>query len=523
MSWDLSHLGAKYPWLQVNASTLEEFRAPFDWSKRSASRDEVDNNTAQKPPGRRRHKPPHRGSSPSHATARQVLVINTRDHLTDAVGLLQRYNSPPPKPTKASVLLSQTSNLAIPLLAHDMKDHDETPRLMSPANSQSSTHATKQSKFDVLPSTCTTTTTSKHQLAKALMYPAPKLKPPMHKQKQQNSHHIRDVAPMQPYATVPASSMPSPAITSKHSSGHSKSAALLAKQSQDLERALTQAKADELALFKSLGDTIDAQRATIPLQFLFERNMSAYCIQKGVETILHVFSTLQAKYVCQGFTKWHQVTTAHRKQQIHAATRQRVQAKAIALLNRVAGDCLMGNTKRALYRWHRTVKRMVADERDAAATAIQKHTKRRRDSRIVQRMREERVAMDAQNVTRILQLLALEANGRKNLWTIREHAGKIRERRAYEARTREEAAVRIQSAYRGHRGRVMVQRLRRIVADAVAAAEAIKHAALLRLRNNSTLIQSIIRMFLVRLRLYNKRMQDAIRADNALTIQVDIL
>ncbi|RHY01861.1 hypothetical protein DYB36_005482 [Aphanomyces astaci] len=200
----------------------------------------------------------------------------------------------------------------------------------------------------------------------------------------------------------------------------------------------------------------------------------------------------------------------------------------------------MGNTKRALYRysrrsvqpgsdgdrlfrWHRTVKRMVADERDAAATAIQKHTKRRRDSRIVQRMREERVAMDAQNVARILQLLALEANGRKNLWTIREHAGKIRERRAYEARTREEAAVRIQSAYRGHRGRVMVQRLRQIVADAVAAAEAIKHAALLRLRNNSTLIQSIIRMFLVRLRLYNKRMQDAIRADNALTIQVDIL
>ncbi|KAF0757435.1 hypothetical protein AaE_004265 [Aphanomyces astaci] len=507
MSWDLSHLGAKYPWLQVNAATLEEFRAPFDWSKRSASRDEVDNNTAQKPPGRRRHKPPHHGSSPSHATARQVLVINTRDHLTDAVGLLQRYDSPPPKPTKASVLLSQTSNLTIPLLLHDMKDHDASPLLTSPANSQSSTtRATKQSKFDVLPSTYTTTT-SKHQLAKALMYPAPKLKPPMHKQKQQNSHHIRDVAPMQPYATVPASSMPTPAITSKHSSGHSKSAALLAKQSQDLERALTQAKADELALFKSLGDTIDAQRATIPLQFLFERNMSAYCIQKGVETILHVFSTLQV------------ILTAHRKQQIHAATRQRVQAKAIALLNRVAGDCLMGNTKRALYRWHRTVKRMVADERDAAATAIQKHTKRRRDSRIVQRMREERVAMDAQNVARILQLLALEANGRKNLWTIREHAGKIRERRAYEARTREEAAVRIQSAYRGHRGRVMVQRLRQIVADAVAAAEAIKHAALLRLRNNSTLIQSIIRMFLVRLRLYNKRMQDAIRADNALTIQ----
>ncbi|RHZ02687.1 hypothetical protein DYB37_010595 [Aphanomyces astaci] len=235
----------------------------------------------------------------------------------------------------------------------------------------------------------------------------------MHKQKQQNSHHIRDVAPMQPYAAVPASSMPTPAITSKHSSGHSKSAALLAKQSQDLERALTQAKADELALFKSLGDTIDAQRATIPLQFLFERNMSAYCIQKGVETILHVFSTLQ--------------------------------------------------------------------------------------------------------------LLALEANGRENLWTIREHAEKIRERRAYEARTREEAAVRIHIAYRGHRSRVIVERLQRVVADAVAAAVAIKHAALLRLRNNSTLIQSIIRMFLVRLRLYNKRMQDAIRADNALTIQVDIL
>lgn len=29
--WDLTHLSAKYPWLRVDAETIEEFRSPFQW------------------------------------------------------------------------------------------------------------------------------------------------------------------------------------------------------------------------------------------------------------------------------------------------------------------------------------------------------------------------------------------------------------------------------------------------------------------------------------------------------------
>lgn len=29
--WDLTHLSAKYPWLRVDADTIEEFRSPFQW------------------------------------------------------------------------------------------------------------------------------------------------------------------------------------------------------------------------------------------------------------------------------------------------------------------------------------------------------------------------------------------------------------------------------------------------------------------------------------------------------------
>lgn len=29
--WDLTHLSAKYPWLRVDAATIEEFRSPFHW------------------------------------------------------------------------------------------------------------------------------------------------------------------------------------------------------------------------------------------------------------------------------------------------------------------------------------------------------------------------------------------------------------------------------------------------------------------------------------------------------------
>lgn len=30
-SWDVTHLSTKYPWLRVDAETIEEFRSPFQW------------------------------------------------------------------------------------------------------------------------------------------------------------------------------------------------------------------------------------------------------------------------------------------------------------------------------------------------------------------------------------------------------------------------------------------------------------------------------------------------------------
>ncbi|KAI9983042.1 hypothetical protein PInf_006959 [Phytophthora infestans] len=29
--WDVTYLGAKYPWLRVDQQALEEFRSPFQW------------------------------------------------------------------------------------------------------------------------------------------------------------------------------------------------------------------------------------------------------------------------------------------------------------------------------------------------------------------------------------------------------------------------------------------------------------------------------------------------------------
>ncbi|ETV92162.1 hypothetical protein H310_13411 [Aphanomyces invadans] len=534
MSWDLSHLGAKYPWLQVNASTLEEFRAPFDWSKKATPgcREEDDKSTKKSsPPSRHRRHKPHHKAMPSHTTARQVLLMNTRDHLTDAV-VLQRYE-------QSSVQLRQTKSMVNVLEPREPTSPSSTKHEVEApppplATLRVGTQVTtvpctlQRTKGPTASLFIASTTCHKAAPTPSHVHPRTFASPPSHHSAAQTSTKKRSMHKDHPAATHPGGLLQPYAAPSAqsfqpsqyhHRSDNTNSAAMLAKQSQDLHDALAKVKSDELALLKSVDETIEAQRATIPLQFLFERNMSAYCIEKGVETILHVFSTLQAKYLCQGFTRWHQVTTALRKAEIRRATEQRVRANAIALFNRVAGDCLMGNTKRALHRWHRAVQRMVADERNAAATTIQKHVKRRRDARFVQQLREERAASDARNAARILQLLALEASGRKQLWIIREHAGRIRERRAYEAKMREEAALSIQRTYRGFRGRVHVQNLRRLVADAFAVAEAIKQAALQSLRKNSTFIQSIVRMFLVRLRLHNQRMLDAIRSDNALTIQ----
>ncbi|CAK4092094.1 unnamed protein product [Aphanomyces euteiches] len=306
----------------------------------------------------------------------------------------------------------------------------------------------------------------------------------------------------------------------KSSVQHTPKISQLNVQVEQLAKELSYAKADEEATKRALDMEIEAQRAKLPLQFLFEHNLSEYSMEKGVQSIIHVLSQLQSKLLFDGFERWKHHTDIMRQAEIHEQMSRRIRERAILLLNRVASDCLSGNIHQAFSRWVHAVKQSIAQERRRAAIMIQKHVRRRRAVERVRCRRAEKVAQDAREAKQRSIVLAFEMSGRQHSWAIREHAVKIRARRAQIAAKRQESAINIQRTFRGYCARCFVSNLllQKQIEEARIAAELEAYRRLL--ESNCILLQSVVRMFLTRLRLFNQRMSNKIASDSALTIQI---
>ncbi|KAG9398364.1 hypothetical protein AC1031_014702 [Aphanomyces cochlioides] len=417
MSWDLRRdLSTKYPWLQVNASTLEEFRAPFEWTKQS--RDEDERKKRMKNAGRK---------------VLGMNVVEQQQH-HEIVQIIRKEPSLKQTPTAKPTGVIQEKPFK--------------PILQAP---QISVKKTRDKKSSV-----------------------------QHKPK----------------------------------------ISLLNVQVEQLAKELSYAKADEEATKRALDMEIEAQRAKLPLQFLFEHNLSEYSMEKGVQSIIHVLSQLQSKLLFDGFERWKHHTNTMRQAEIHEQMSRRIRERAILLLNRIASDCLSGNIHRAFRRWVHAVKQSIAEERRRAAIMIQKHVRRRRAVERVRCRRAEKVAQDSRDAKQRSIILAFEMSGRQHSWAIREHAVKIRARRAQIAAKRQESAINIQRTFRGYCARCFVSNLllQKQIEEARIAAELEAYRRLL--ESNCILLQSVVRMFLTRLRLFNQRMSNKIASDSALTIQI---
>ncbi|OQR93414.1 hypothetical protein ACHHYP_02546 [Achlya hypogyna] len=286
-----------------------------------------------------------------------------------------------------------------------------------------------------------------------------------------------------------------------------------------LEVALHVAQDDESALRERLEKEVEAQRATLPLTFLFERNMTEYCKEKGIETIVSVFAKLQNKWLFEGLRRW-KLHTAGRR---HAETQQKVQAqmqaRALQMFNRVAGGCLLGNIRTAFQRWTTATRALVTAERHSAAIRIQVHVKRRRDMALLGRLKAAREAQRARDAALLQELLSLEALGYAQLWQIRRQVDMIKERQELEAQLRTRSATAIQSRYRGYRGRCYARVFRRQRQEDALRRAAEERAYFARIHAAAIVLQREVRRYLAKLALYDRRMQARIRHDNALMIQ----
>ncbi|CAK4897737.1 unnamed protein product [Aphanomyces euteiches] len=151
----------------------------------------------------------------------------------------------------------------------------------------------------------------------------------------------------------------------KSSVQHTPKISQLNVQVEQLAKELSYAKADEEATKRALDMEIEAQRAKLPLQFLFEHNLSEYSMEKGVQSIIHVLSQLQSKLLFDGFERWKH-RTAERdaflaRQRMIAELEQRRENCAVIMQRLIRG-----------FLARRVVKQMRMERRlDLAARRVQ--------------------------------------------------------------------------------------------------------------------------------------------------------
>ncbi|TMW62160.1 hypothetical protein Poli38472_009653 [Pythium oligandrum] len=355
-AWDLRHLSGKYPWLRVDNETVEEFRAPFEWveaaSESASSEEELETDDERGKDGvpKRQHSHSGRYSLANPTNRRAASVIKAK---------------PSRKGQFSPKKLSEKSGNSV-----------QTPPI-APQKHSGTSHTTDA----MIPPPKSVLEASVYSDWAAL---------------RQHQHETRR-NPKKPTHSILSLSLPSlhrnPQVASKTS---------LASQ-------LTRLAQQERSLQQQVYSQIEAEKAKLPLTFLFERHLDqSYCRQKSVETITTIFAKLQFRLVYSAFQRWKALNDALNKQELQEAALERAKIRALALLDRLASDCYVGTLDRAFGRWRNTIKAMAEHERQSAARKIQCIFRQRRAKALFHELKRASMDRAYKRDVEIQQLLRFE-------------------------------------------------------------------------------------------------------------------
>ncbi|KAF1317848.1 Abnormal spindle microcephaly-associated protein, partial [Globisporangium splendens] len=283
----------------------------------------------------------------------------------------------------------------------------------------------------------------------------------------------------------------------------------------------------ERKLKELVTSQIEAEKAKLPLSFLFERNLDrTYCKEQSVRTITSIFTRLQHRMLCAAFERWHAFLLWLQKEDRKQAASHRSQVQALALFDKLASDAYIGTLDRALHRWRQITCEIVYKERQHAVTMIQVRYRQRRAKALLTGLK--RVALDKEfkQKVEIQQLLKFEAYGTAMRWSTL--------RNGFNLLLQNICARRIQFFFR----RIMLQRRieRRIVRKhaairiqcprrlKLARKELARRKELFQIRqeleaHSATVIQRRVRGFLAKAALTKKRTWQSNKNQRALDIQ----
>ncbi|GLE00948.1 hypothetical protein PINS_up009745 [Pythium insidiosum] len=261
-----------------------------------------------------------------------------------------------------------------------------------------------------------------------------------------------------------------------------------------LQRQLLEQQQRRLA--EQVAAQIEAEKARLPLTFLFERRLDhSYCRQKSVETITATFAKLQHRLLFHAFERWRNVNAALQLAAAKAAAFERAQRRALAFFERLASDAYVGNLRRAWRRWRDTAATLKDLERHASATKIQALYRRRRAAALLRELKQAALDREFRRGAEIQQLLRFERYGAAMKWSTL--------RNGFDLLRQNQSARRLQFFFR--RVRVHVRVLRR-----------------LRRRRSAVTIQTPWRGRLARQELQRRRHALAIRRDRERRASIEI-
>lgn len=236
-----------------------------------------------------------------------------------------------------------------------------------------------------------------------------------------------------------------------------------------------------------MASQIEAEKAKLPLTFLFERNLDrTYCKQQSVTVITQIFSKLQHRFLFASFHRWLKLVEGAQLEERRQAALHRSQAQALALFQRLASDAYVGTLDKAFRRWLYVCEEIKISELNTAATQIQSIFRQRRSRALLASLKQASLDREFKARVEIQQLLAFEAYGTAMQWStlrngfnllLQNHCARriqfffrrLRVQRHIACRlARKAAATRIQTIWRGRLAKKRVESRRVEVAERIA-------------------------------------------------------
>jgi hypothetical protein len=309
--WDLTHLSSKYPWLRVDQETIQEFRSPFQWvqadvEEQQETQEKQLEKKVQPKNGKyiqKKRKLPYSTTSSASSTPMEdcrnnnktVFSCQMKSSNEKSIGkrkeeIKEIKEEEQTKVDEESSAIDETSMEEIFSIENkNTSSHSHHPAPIASMNDNKSITSLENSL--ILKNKSSSKKKKKKKKLRSLSFPT------LHSTFN-NKTHTQTLLFDKKESIIPFTAIAQTKIRASSAE----------KVTQRFEKELAILTKAEIKLQQDLNKRIEQEKAKIPLQFLFERNLQAYCQAKSVENIIRIFSKLHYRMIFSTFQKWHEQT-----------------------------------------------------------------------------------------------------------------------------------------------------------------------------------------------------------------------